>query len=100
MRSHDTPDLSPKHDLAIVIVSANSARWLEPCLSTVFAHAGGASLDVVVVDNESTDGPRALVESRFPQARVVGSENRGFGYGNNRGLETTHTRYVLFLNPD
>ncbi len=83
-----------------MIVSANSARWLEPCLSTVFAHAGGASLDVVVVDNESTDGTRALVESQFPRARVVSSRNRGFGYGNNRGLETTSARYVLFLNPD
>ena len=96
----DTHDLPAQRDLAIVIVSANSARWLEPCLSTVFAHAGGASLDVVVVDNESTDGTRALVESQFPQARVVSSRNRGFGYGNNRGLETTSARYVLFLNPD
>jgi N-acetylglucosaminyl-diphospho-decaprenol L-rhamnosyltransferase len=95
-----TEDPPAQHDLAIVIVSANSARWLEPCLSTVFAHAGGARLDVVVVDNESTDDTRALIESRFPQARVVGSENRGFGYGNNRGLETTSARYVLFLNPD
>jgi N-acetylglucosaminyl-diphospho-decaprenol L-rhamnosyltransferase len=96
----DIHDLPAEHDLAIVIVSANSARWLEPCLSTVFAHAGDASLDVVVVDNESTDGTRALVESQFPAARVIGSENRGFGYGNNRGLATTYARYVLFLNPD
>jgi N-acetylglucosaminyl-diphospho-decaprenol L-rhamnosyltransferase len=66
----------------------------------VFAHAGDVRLDVVVVDNESTDDTRALVESQFPQARVVSSPNRGFGYGNNRGLESTHARYVLFLNPD
>jgi N-acetylglucosaminyl-diphospho-decaprenol L-rhamnosyltransferase len=94
------PEPPSAPDLAIVIVSANNACWLEPCLSTVFAHAGGASLDVVVVDNESTDGTRELVQSRFPAARVVSSENRGFGYGNNRGLETTTARYVLFLNPD
>lgn len=87
-------------DLAIVVVSANNACWLEPCLSTVFSHAGGASLDVVVVDNESTDGTRELVQSRFPAARVLSSVNRGFGYGNNRGLESTSARYVLFLNPD
>jgi N-acetylglucosaminyl-diphospho-decaprenol L-rhamnosyltransferase len=87
-------------DLAIIVVSTNEARWLEPCLSTVFAHAGDASLDVVVVDNESSDGTRALVESRFPPARVVESRNHGFGHGNNRGLETTAARYVLFLNPD
>ena len=88
------------HDLAIIIVSTNEARWLEPCLSTVFAHAGGASLDVVVVDNNSTDGTRELVETRFPEARVVDSVNRGFGHANNRGAVTCDARYVLFLNPD
>lgn len=95
-----SPKCSGPADLAIIVISTNEARWLEPCLRTVFAHAGGASLDVVVVDNESTDGTRALVESRFPQARVVRSANHGFGHANNRGALTCSARYVLFLNPD
>ena len=96
-------DLTPAQvvaDLAIVVVSTNEAHWLEACLSTVFAQAGTAKLDVVVVDNESADGTPELVRSRFPGARVVASANKGFGHGNNRGLETTNARYVLFLNPD
>jgi N-acetylglucosaminyl-diphospho-decaprenol L-rhamnosyltransferase len=87
-------------DLAIVIVSTNEAKWLEPCLSTVFAQQGTATLDVIVVDNESTDGTRELVESQFPDARVVDSVNRGFAHGNNRGLEQSSARYLLLLNPD
>jgi N-acetylglucosaminyl-diphospho-decaprenol L-rhamnosyltransferase len=87
-------------DLAIVVVSTNEAHWLERCLSTVFEHAGRARLDVIVVDNSSTDGTRELVQSRFPAARVVTSPNRGFSYGNNRGLEQADARYVLLLNPD
>jgi GT2 family glycosyltransferase len=94
---NDSPHIP---DLAIIVVSTNEARWLEPCLRTVYEHAGGASIDVVVVDNESTDGTRELVESRFPAARVVSSENRGFGHANNRGALTSRARYVLFLNPD
>src|SRR3954452_7078697 len=90
----------PVADLAIIIVSTNEARWLEPCLRTVFDHAGDTALDVVVVDNESTDGTRELVESRFPAARVVPSCNRGFAHANNRGAMTCDARYVLFLNPD
>ena len=53
-------------DLSIVIVSTNEAHWLDACLTTVYEHAGGAKLDVVVVDNESTDGTRALVERALP----------------------------------
>ncbi len=87
-------------DLAIVVISTNEAHWLEPCLSTVFDHAGDATLDVVVVDNSSTDGTRELVESRFPHARVISSPNKGFAHGNNRGLEATSARYCLLLNPD
>jgi N-acetylglucosaminyl-diphospho-decaprenol L-rhamnosyltransferase len=87
-------------DLAIVVVSTNEAHWLARCLSTALDRAGGASLELIVVDNSSTDGTRELVQSKFPQARVVSSPNRGFAYGNNRGLEQTHARYVLLLNPD
>jgi GT2 family glycosyltransferase len=87
-------------DLSIIIVSTNEARWLEPCLRTVFEHAGGARLDVIVIDNSSTDGTRELVETRFPAARVIESENHGFAHANNRGAMSSSARYVLFLNPD
>jgi GT2 family glycosyltransferase len=89
-----------RHDLAIVIVSTNEAKWLGPCLSTIQDSAGSASLDVVVVDNASSDGTRELVESKFPFARVVDSQNHGFSHANNRGAATCDARYVLFLNPD
>ena len=88
------------HDLAIIIVSTNEARWLRPCLTTIFEHAGSIDIDVVVADNESTDGTRELVEREFPSARVVTCKNRGVAHANNRGAMTTDARYVLFLNPD
>jgi GT2 family glycosyltransferase len=88
------------HDLSIVIVSTNEAHWLTACLTSVYAHAGSARLDVVVVDNESSDGTRELVEREFPRARVVSSYNRGFAHANNRALMTCQARYALCLNPD
>ena len=87
-------------DIAIITVSTSEAHWLGPCLSTVFAHMGDVSADVVVVDNESRDGTAEVVTSEFPDARVVRSRNHGFSHANNRGLMTCDARYVLFLNPD
>jgi len=87
-------------DLAVIVVSTNEARWLRRCLPTVFEHAGEIELDVVVVDNESTDETRELVESEFPLARVVQSVNRGFAQANNRALRTLDASWALLLNPD
>lgn len=84
----------------MIVVSANDARWLEGCLSSVFAHAGPLELEVFVVDNACTDGTSELVRTRFPQVRVIDSPNLGFAYGNNRALERTDARYALLLNPD
>jgi hypothetical protein len=103
-RSQPQPDPrlrgAPTHDLAIITISTNEVGWLGPCLSSVFEHAGDVNLDVIVVDNESTDGTREFVETTFPCARVVSSCNGGFGYANNRGWESANARYALFLNPD
>jgi GT2 family glycosyltransferase len=87
-------------DLAVIIVSANSARWLRACLTSVFQRTGGIDVDVVVADNASTDGTGELVENEFPQARVVPCANRGFAHGNNRAFMTVSAPFVLFLNPD
>jgi N-acetylglucosaminyl-diphospho-decaprenol L-rhamnosyltransferase len=87
-------------DIAIITVSTSEAHWLRPCLTTVFAHMGEVSSDVVVVDNESRDGTADLVATESPQARVVPSRNHGFSHANNRGLMTCDARYVLFMNPD
>ena len=87
-------------DLAVIVVSYNSARWLNACLASVYAHAGNIGLEVVVVDNGSSDSSVDVVERGFPDARVVRNENRGFAHGNNRGFETVDAPFVLFLNPD
>ena len=87
-------------DLAVIVVSHNSAGWLAPCLSSVYANSGSLELDVVVVDSGSTDDTVDLVRRDFPGVRVLRTENRGFAAANNRGLEVVDAEWVLFLNPD
>ena len=86
-------------DLAIIVVSYNSERWLPACLRSISEHMGPLGADVVVVDAESRDGSAEIVAG-FPGVRLMRCRNRGFAYANNRGLMTCDARYVLFLNPD
>jgi GT2 family glycosyltransferase len=87
------------HDLAIITVSTNESHFIRAQLPTLFAHMGDIRGEVVVVDNDSRD-EIAEVVAAHPGARLVWSANHGFGHANNRGLMTTNSRYVLFLNPD
>jgi len=86
--------------LAVIVVSANSAGWLRPCLTTLYDRAGDVDLDVVVVASGCTDETVVLVEREFPHARTISCENRGFAYANNQALRTVDADWVLLLNPD
>jgi GT2 family glycosyltransferase len=91
-------------DLAIIIVSYNTALLLRQCLRALRASlARGSSIqaDVVVVDNASTDGSPDLVRREFPEVSLIQlDENRGFAAANNLGIRQTNARYVWLLNPD
>src|SRR5262245_5311174 len=86
--------------LAVVIVSANSAHWLRPCLTTLFDRAGGVELDVVVVAAGCTDNTVERVEREFQPARTITCDNRGFAFANNCALRSVDADWVLMLNPD
>jgi GT2 family glycosyltransferase len=81
-------------DVCVVVVTYDALPWIESCLESV------RGLPTVVVDNGSSDGTVAFVRERFPEARVVESENRGLGAGWNIGIAETESRYVLLLNAD
>jgi len=58
-------------------------------------------IEVIVVDNASSDSSVAMIEEEFPQVQLIAnSENVGFTVGNNQGIAATRGRYILLLNPD
>jgi N-acetylglucosaminyl-diphospho-decaprenol L-rhamnosyltransferase len=94
------------HDLSIVVVSWNVKDLLRQCLlsaaqSLTCAKGRELSVQIVVVDNASTDGSVEMVRGEFPHVRLIANEeNVGFTGGNNQGMAVSDGRYVLLLNPD
>lgn len=88
-------------DLSVVVVSWNSAEFLEQCLSAVYSATNGHPFEVIVIDNASADGSAALVREKFPAAKlVVNDRNRGVSYAFNQGLRMSSGRYVQTLCSD
>jgi GT2 family glycosyltransferase len=87
-------------DVSIVIVNWNVRDLLRRCLYSI-AQYPVSSIEVIVVDNASTDGSVDVVRAEFRAVRlVVNSENRGFPGAINQGISLARGRYVLLLNPD
>jgi GT2 family glycosyltransferase len=87
--------------LSIVIVNWNTKDLLRACLASIQRHPYDGKFEVIVVDNNSTDGSAAMVRQEFPRVVLVDlPTNTGYARGNNHGFEQARGEFVLTLNPD
>jgi len=87
--------------LSVVIVTWNAKKYVRECLQSLVDQAEGFALEIIVVDNASSDGTPELVLQEFPQARLVrNSQNLGFAKGNNIGMNLSHGEYIALINSD
>jgi N-acetylglucosaminyl-diphospho-decaprenol L-rhamnosyltransferase len=87
--------------LSVIIVNYNVKYFLEQCLHSVLQAIDAIAAEVLVIDNDSSDGSVEYLRPLFPSVKFIGSkENLGFGKANNLGLKEAAGEYVLFLNPD
>lgn len=88
-------------ELSVILVSFNDWIHLEKCLQSLLAVAPEKNLEVVVVDNNSSDGSPGLVKDRFPEVKLIRNEkNLGFARACNLGIQASAGEFVLFLNND
>jgi hypothetical protein len=89
-------------ELSVIIVSWNVSDLLQQALRSLYEHwENHETLEVIVVDNASTDDTVQQVADHAPEATlIVNHENRGFTASNNQGLEAARGDFLLLLNPD
>ena len=86
--------------IAVVVVNWNSRDDVLAALRSLRAQTD-PDVQVVVVDNGSTDGSVEAIASAFPDVQiVVAGENLGFAEGCNRGISATRSDWVFLLNND
>lgn len=90
-----------KSDVAIVIVSYNSAGFIGACLESVIAARKSVRQQIIVVDNDSKDDTVEVIRRGFPEVElIVPGKNLGFAAGVNLGAKHADAEFVLLLNPD
>ncbi len=88
-------------DISIVIVTWNAKRYTEECLRSLEQQRADLAMEIIVVDNASSDGTVELVRDEFPRVNLVENPgNYGFARGNNIGLRRARGQYVCLINSD
>jgi hypothetical protein len=99
--------------LSILIVNWNTRQMLADCLRSVAGEQGSVFsvqcsvfsdqwvVEIIVVDNASSDGSVVMVREQFPQVKLIENrENVGFARANNQAIAAAQGKYLLLLNSD
>ena len=90
--------------VSILMVTYNCREFLRPCLDSIRRNTAYPNYELIVVDNNSTDGSQYILrEYAASDSRIhleLLADNRGFAGGNNEAARRSTGDYLLLLNPD
>lgn len=86
--------------VSIAVLNWNGEQLLESFLPSV-TYSSHSDFDLVVIDNDSSDGSIAYLEDWHPEANIIQTgSNLGFAGGYNHGIKNIQTKYVALVNSD
>ena len=88
-------------DVSILIISYNTREMTLECIESILEQTTSHSFQIIVLDNDSTDGSPEAIAERFPDVDLIASKRtHGFARGNNVASRESRGRRTLLLNPD
>ena len=86
--------------VSVIVVCTNDRVYLKDLFSSVF-NSDYPHIEVIMVDNASSDGSVPFVESQFGSVKILRNKrNIGFVKSNNRGIRESSGEFIFLLNPD
>jgi GT2 family glycosyltransferase len=90
-----------KTKASVIVVSWNAKAFLLDCLKSIESQSFDGSLEIIVVDNASSDGSPQAVRENFPAVTLICNEhNYGFARANNIGIRASSGEYLFLINSD
>jgi GT2 family glycosyltransferase len=87
--------------ISAIIVSWNAKEFLLECIDSILSQKVPASLEIIVIDNASSDGSAEAVKAKFPDVKLIcNKDNYGFAKGNNIGIKASDGDYLFLINSD
>lgn len=90
-----------KKDLSVIIPVYNAGLLIDRCLDSIFAQSGGYQVEVICIDDGSTDNSAEIIRKRKePSIRLLTQPNSGPACARNKGIAAAEGRYIAFLDAD
>ncbi len=93
----DTKILTPS--ISIIIPCFNAEATIGRCLDAVFALEVPGEVEVIVIDDGSTDDSISIIQ-RYPCQLICLGQNSGAAFARNRGLERAIGEFIFFADSD
>jgi GT2 family glycosyltransferase len=91
----------PVPDLSIVLVNHNAKDMTMDCIRSINEKTQKISCEIILVDNNSSDGSQAAIREQYPDVRLIENlDNKGFAAANNQGMQAAKGKYLILLNND
>ena len=88
-------------DVSIILVGTNEHDFVCGCLQSILDSRHSYKIEVIVVDNASTDLTTEAVLKDYSWARlIVNTKKKGYIENNNMAMQQAKGRYILLLNAD
>jgi len=84
-------------DLTTIIINYNTSHLLHQCINSLRYAASNISMNIVIVDNASTDNSVSVLQRDFTDCELITNDiNVGFGRANNQCIPFVQGKYITF----